>query len=220
MTPETISQSIARDILQGRFPPGSVLPQGDLAQRFGVSRIPIRDALAQLARSGLIALAPNRRARVIAMAAADITEAFDLRLMLECDLLRRAIPRMSAADRQAIDYALARSNLEARQDNWAEGDRLFHAALYAPAARPRQTAMVDRLRLACQAQIAGYGRLPDQTDQWLADHARIVRLCRLSATEAAIAALANHLTEARDALLSAQTKEQTKEKGRSQGPAP
>ena len=201
MTPETICDALRRDILSGRFPPGSTLPQGDLADRFGVSRIPVRDALAQLARTGLIALVPNRRACVIEMTREDIAEAYDLRLILECDLLRRAIPRMTRDDLKAIGYALERSDLEARQNNWAEGDRLFHTALYRPAGRPRQLAMTERLRLSCQAQIAVYRTLPDQTGQWLNDHARIVDFCRLRAVEAAKQRLKQHLNAARDALL-------------------
>ncbi|WP_422029528.1 GntR family transcriptional regulator [Roseovarius sp.] len=202
MTPDAISDALERDILGGVLAPGSVLPQGALAARFGVSRIPVRDALARLALAGLVELTPNRRARVVEMTLEEVIEAFDLRLMLETDLFARALERMTPQDLDRIDYALARSDLEARNANWAEGDALFHAALYAPAQRPRQQTMIDGLRRACRVQIASYESLPEDTDRWLADHAALRDLCRAGEKAAATERLRTHLTNARDTLLS------------------
>ena len=202
MTPDAISDALERDILGGVLAPGSVLPQGPLAARFGVSRIPVRDALARLALAGLVELTPNRRARVVEMTREEVIEAFDLRLMLETDLFARALERMTPQDLDRIDYALARSDLEARNANWAEGDALFHAALYAPAQRPRQQAMIDGLRRACRVQIACYKALPEDTDRWLDDHAALRDLCRAGEKAAATERLRTHLTNARDTLLS------------------
>lgn len=202
MTPDAISDALERDILGGVLSPGSVLPQGALAARFGVSRIPVRDALARLALAGLVELTPNRRARVVEMTREEVIEAFDLRLMLETDLFARALERMTPQNLDRIDYALARSDLEARNANWAEGDALFHAALYAPAQRPRQQAMIDGLRRACRVKIACYKALPEDTDRWLDDHAALRDLCRAGEKAAATERLRTHLTNARDTLLS------------------
>lgn len=198
--PDRITDTLEQDILAGRYRPGAVLPQGALAARFGVSRIPIRDALARLARSGLVELTPNRRARVVSMSAGDIAEVYDLRALLEPDLLARAIPRMTRDDLRHIDYALERSDLEARNDNWAEGDALFHSALYAPAGRPRQQAIIDRLRSACRVQIAAYETLPQDTERWLADHAALRDLAHAGDVAGAVARLNTHLQNAGAAL--------------------
>lgn len=201
MTPETISEMLEKEILAGAYAPGTALVQDALARRFGVSRIPVRDALARLAQAGLVDLAPNRRARVIRMSPADISEAYDLRLMLECDLLKRAIPRMNPAHHQTIRYARDRSSLEARNENWAEGDALFHTALYSPAGRHRQMSMIDALRRACRIQIAAYDQLPETTGRWLADHDTLTRCSLAGDTAAAVSTLRAHLCAARDALL-------------------
>ena len=201
MTPDDISSALAIDILGGAFAPGSVLPQGALADRFGVSRIPVRDALAQLARAGLVELSPNRRARVIEMTRAEVEEAYDLRCLLESDLFARALTQITPTDLDRIDYALDRSNLEARNANWAEGDALFHASLYAPAKRPRQQSMIDGLRRACRVQIAAYDVLPEDTERWLADHAALRDLCQMGDAPAAVERLQAHIIAARDALL-------------------
>ncbi|MEO1139661.1 MAG: GntR family transcriptional regulator [Pseudomonadota bacterium] len=201
MTSEDIATALEKDLLRGAFPPGSTLPQGALATRFGVSRIPVRDALAQLARAGLVDVTPNRRARVVQMSRADVVEAYDLRLLLECDLLARAIPVMTQDDLHHIDYALARSNLEARNANWSEGDALFHSALYAPARRPRHLSIIETLRCVCRLQIAAYDTLPANTDLWLADHAHLRDLCHHGDATKAVACLRSHLEGAREVLL-------------------
>lgn len=203
MTPETIASQLQSDILTGALPPGTPLSQKELAQRFNVSRIPVRDALALLAADGMINTAPNRTAQVIKMTRADVREMFHMRLLLEGDLIARAVPRLMPDDVRQIDYALQRSSLEARQDNWADGDRMFHTALYAPAQSPRQIEMIDRLRRACRAQIAGYGALTDKTDQWLSEHKAIVEACHMGNAKRAARLLRRHLKAARNTLLDA-----------------
>lgn len=201
MGPNTIAQDLRQDLLSGRLRPGDTLLQGALAERFGVSRIPVRDALALLARDGLIAVTPNRRATVIALDHDQIEELYDLRILLECDLLVRAVPRMGPEELRAIDYALDRSTLEARNENWSEGDALFHDALYAPAARPRQSALVADLRQKARVQIAGHRFLPEDTDRWLADHAAIVAACHDRDAPRAVSRLRQHLMGAKAAVL-------------------
>ncbi|SHL19380.1 transcriptional regulator, GntR family [Roseovarius marisflavi] len=200
-SPQSIADQLQSDILSGALPVGQPLSQTDLAARFGVSRIPIRDALARLAALGLIDQAPNRTAHVIRMDATEVSEAYDLRLLLECDLLARAIPVMTEADLTRIDYALARSNLEAKNANWAEGDQMFHAALYAPAMRPRQAQMITGLRRTCRIQISAYDALPNETERWLADHQALRDACHRRDTNAAVTCLRAHIEGALDTLL-------------------
>lgn len=203
MHAQTIADRLRDDMLAGLLPPGAKLGQADLAERFAVSRIPVRDALALLATQGLVALAPNKGATVIEMRRADIIEAYDLRILLECDLLHRAMAHMTTASHAEIDYALKRSNLEAHGPHAADGDRLFHDALYTAANRPRQNAMILTLRHACQIQIAAYDSLPAHTDQWLADHKAIVAHILAADTPAATARLQTHLRATKEALLAA-----------------
>ena len=201
MTAQTIAQTLEKDILSGDLPPGTPLAQTDLATRFGVSRIPVRDALALLAADGLITSSPNRTATVVKMAAPEVEETFHMRILLECDLLGRAIPRLTPGHLEAIDLALERSSLEARQAGWAEGDRMFHQALYAAAGSPHQMAMVDDLRRACRVQIASYKRLTGKTGRWIAEHEGIVAACHRSDVKQGQRLLRRHLKAARNLLL-------------------
>ena len=203
MTPQSIAETLESDILSGALPPGTPLHQVELAERFGVSRIPVRDALAQLASQGVIVAAPNRTATVLKLSVAEVEELYDLRIMLECDLLDHAVARMRDAHLAAIHHALAQSALEATQDNWAEGDAMFHTALYAAADRPRQLGLINELRRIARVQIAGYNDLTDKTHRWLSEHEGIVQACDIRDSKEAQRRLRRHLRAARNHLVKA-----------------
>lgn len=203
MTPNSIAETLQSDILSGALPPGTPLNQTDLAARFGVSRIPVRDALAQLSASGVIDARPNHTATVLHLDVDEIQELFDMRFLLECDLLTHAIPAMDGPALAHIDDVLARSSAMAGSDNWAEGDRMFHTALYAPARRARQLECVDTLRRVARVQIAGYGGLSHKTARWVAEHQGLVEFCRAGDVKGAERHLRKHLRAARNHLLRA-----------------
>src|SRR5829696_1672199 len=106
-TPDLIADSLREDILRGTIPPGQPLRQEELARRFGVSRLPVRDALLRLEAEGLVVVFPNRGAFVVSLSAAEVREIYDLRVLLEGDVLERAVPRVATADWRRIDGALA-----------------------------------------------------------------------------------------------------------------
>lgn len=203
MSADTIAAALEADILSGVCRPGDELIQGEIADRFSVSRIPVRDALQLLSSRGFIELVPNRRARVISLSAAEIDEVFDLRILLETDCLRLAIRQMTEADLRHIETALAHSTIDASGPFWAEGDWAFHRALYLPARRSRQLAMIEDLRRTCRIHISGYGILPSRTGKWLRDHEQLVAACRTGAGDDAAALLEQHIGIARRTLLAA-----------------
>ncbi len=101
-----------------------------------MSRIPVREALRQLEAEGLVTFSPHRGAVVSSLSLEEIDELFELRADIECDLLSRAIPRMtrssSIARRDVLDeFEDALRAGEATR--WGPLNWHFHAALYAPA---------------------------------------------------------------------------------------
>ena len=120
MTAPQIATTLRADILAGRITPGEALQQEDLAARFGVSRIPVRDALQQLAAARLVEVVPGRGARVVRLTRDELVEVFELRRLLECNLVGRAIHSISGSDKDccgvcnaflcAASMAGARSN--------------------------------------------------------------------------------------------------------------
>ncbi|MCX2724488.1 GntR family transcriptional regulator [Roseibium salinum] len=203
MTADRIAAALEAEIVTGAFKPGEELKQGQIAERFSISRIPVRDALQLLAARGLIDLVPNRRARVISLSAAEIREVYDLRLLLETDCLNQSIAKMSERDIDSIEAALAHSTIDAGTQRWAQGDWEFHRSLYLPTGRPRQLAMIEGLRRTCRIHIAGYGILPSRTGEWLQDHEDLVKACRARSGAEAASILKSHIQTACRTLLAA-----------------
>ena len=81
--PERIADQLRREIRRGEIPPGGLLVQDELARRFGVSRNPLREALAALSGEGLVELRAGRRAVVRELSPAELVELYDLRIRLE-----------------------------------------------------------------------------------------------------------------------------------------
>src|SRR5512143_1313775 len=125
-------------ILRGDFPDGDPLRQDALADELGVSRIPVREALRQLEAEGLVTFNPHRGAVVSSLSLGEIDELFELRAQIEGDLLRRAIPHMTAEDHaraaeilDAYELALHKGQVPV----WGALNWQFHSTLYAPADR-------------------------------------------------------------------------------------
>jgi len=119
-------------ILDGMFPPGSMLSQVKLAESLGVSRIPLREALRMLQREGLVEAEHNQRARVPSFEPAIVDSLYASRILLEALSLRLTVPDIAPADVQALkqiltelDEAAARRDLDA----WEEPHRRFHRLL-------------------------------------------------------------------------------------------
>lgn len=145
-TPDLIADALREAIQCGELESGQPLPQEEFAARFKVSRLPVREALRQLEAEGLVVVYPNRGAFVVELSPEEVREVYDLRALLEGDALRRAVPLLTEADLRRAEAA--HQALEGETDRVKQGqlNREFHAALYAPLARPRQRALIETLR--------------------------------------------------------------------------
>jgi DNA-binding GntR family transcriptional regulator len=94
---QAIVQSLIGDVFQGRLRAGTHLVTQELAQRFGVSHTPVREALIALAGIGIIDLLPNRGAVVRRVTATDVREVCQVRRVLECEATRSACGRIEPA---------------------------------------------------------------------------------------------------------------------------
>lgn len=141
-------EALRERILRGDYPEGEPLRQDALADDLGVSRIPVREALRQLEAEGLVTFSPHRGAVVSSLSLDEIDELFELRAEIECELLRRAMPKMT---KDQLDRAT--DVLDEFQDalrageatRWGPLNWHFHAALYAPANRNLTMGVLQRL---------------------------------------------------------------------------
>jgi DNA-binding GntR family transcriptional regulator len=201
MTPETIAAELRAELMAGVLRPGTDLSQVMLAERFGVSRIPIRDALRILAGEGLVEIEMNRGAKAIALTSAEIREVYNLRILLECDCLRRAAQAMTPTALEEIDRVRRKSDMDAGTPGWAAGDWAFHQAIYARAGQPRQLAMIEALRRTCQLFVSAYATMPTKKPRWLDEHRIILEQLRDNEAERAVLTLETHLEAAAQHLL-------------------
>jgi DNA-binding GntR family transcriptional regulator len=143
-------------ILAGDFAAGARLGEAELAERLGVSRTPVREALSRLAAEGLVEIVPNRGARVSSWTVAELEGVFDLRAALEPRLTALAVPRATAADVHSLDE-LATAMLTVGCPGPSQDldalfplNREFHGRLVALADHPR---MANALAGAVHAPI-------------------------------------------------------------------
>jgi DNA-binding GntR family transcriptional regulator len=152
-TSDTVADELRAAIVRGDYQDGMELNQVDLAREFGVSRVPIREALRQLKAEGLITSEPHMRAAVVGHTLERVLEILDLRALMECYLLTRSATRMTAADIAELRAMCAKMSRARVHDDWLELNTQFHDRLYSHADAPVASDMVHQLTLRVQRYV-------------------------------------------------------------------
>jgi len=145
---ESISDELRDEILDGRLPAGSRLVETELAERFGVSRGPVRDALSELARSGLAVDLPRRGTFVSSLTETDLEEVYVIRRAIEEAAVQLAIARAGDADVTEMFTVLAEAEAAYQGDDlgaaW-EADMAFHRSYCLLSGNGRLLVLFDQL---------------------------------------------------------------------------
>lgn len=196
----TVSAAITAElrdaVLSGVYGSGEQLRQDALAATFGVSRIPVREALLQLEAEGLVHITPHKGAVVTGLSQAEVDDVFELRNMLETRLLRRSAPRLAGPDFARLDEIQAVfSDAISRRDSrrWGTLNAELHQALYCRADLPRTLAVVANLLTTSER----YTRIQLSSEAaWQraeAEHADLIALCKAGRIEDACELLSRHI---------------------------
>jgi DNA-binding GntR family transcriptional regulator len=143
-----ITERLRRAIITGTIRPGERIRIADLERKFGVSHIPIREALRRLQSEGFVEISPRRTAIAAGVELSDLANIYDLRRIVEVEIGRRSVSRMTKNDVEAIHRALVNFQAVASDPSSAEfweRHREFHWALLAPAANPTVKRVLDHL---------------------------------------------------------------------------
>lgn len=143
---DMVADTLRRAILDGHLRPGAKLLQDDLATLFDTSRIPIREALSVLEVEGLVTAQPRRGYAVTGLDADEIAEIYELRLVLEAEATRYAVPLLTELDQE--DIRRINAELRAAPDptmQLAIRERLY-LRFYEVSNRPRMVEIIQRLR--------------------------------------------------------------------------
>lgn len=188
-----IEETLRSAILDGRLPCGTALRQQDLADLFGVSRMPVREALRQLEAQELLSVTTHKGAVVAPLIQGDATETYELRILLESEAMRQSVPLLTSTD-----HALAASFIEAleTQHDYSEIgrlNRLFHMALYSKAPNQRLLRLVEgglneeERFLRFNLEAMGLGKLSQE------DHRAMLRAVIERDVELSVKLLTQHL---------------------------
>jgi DNA-binding GntR family transcriptional regulator len=163
---EKLREAIEESIATGAFAPGMHLEETELAQRFGVSRTPLREALIQLSSMGIVALRPRRGAVVAEVTPQRLLEMIEVMAELEAMCGRLAARRMSAADQAVMmraHKACEAACIAQDPDTYYHENEQFHYAIYAGSHSgfliEQTTAMHRRLRPYRRLQLRVRNRL-------------------------------------------------------------
>lgn len=196
----TVSAAVADDlrrrIVDGEFASGFQLRQDALAAEFGVSRIPVREALMQLEAEGLVKIHPHRGAIVSELSMEEIADLFELRAILEPRLLRASAPRLTEEDYKQLKAILKEFSaaLKARHvSRWGELNTELHMVLYRHAGQPRSLAIVANLLQECDRHTRLQLSLEGKRERAETEHAELIRLCAGGEVETACGLLKTHI---------------------------
>jgi DNA-binding GntR family transcriptional regulator len=203
---EGVADSLRAAIVSGAIPAGSSLVEADLAARFRVSRGPIRDALRDLAREGLVVDLPRRGTLVSTLTFSDTIDVYAVREGLEAVGARLAIERATGADLDGL-----RASVLAMEDAWSRradyteslaADLAFHRQLVGLSANARLVPMYEQMLSQTQLLIRNAALVNPRLRLGLkrSAHRQILEAVRARDSEAARIAIAEHYAYAEQRL--------------------
>ena len=191
---EFVRETLRRQILTGEIAAGSRLVQSDVAQQLQVSTTPVREALRDLATEGLIRLDAHRGAVVHRANRDELEEIYRLRRILEPEMIRRAVDRLTPADLDEAEKVQAAADIEEDPTTWTDLNRQFHAIFMRVANSPRLSSMLTNLQDAGAVYVVAsilHGRdhrHPDHHHHW-----DLLEACRAHDTESAVRIMEAHI---------------------------
>ena len=203
-TASALAKRLREAIDAGQWRPGELLRQEQIAAEYGVSRIPVREALFQLEAEGFVRIVPHKGAIVSELSFDEVNDVFDLRALLEPRMLASSAPRFDADDFAGLDAIQARFEAAIAAGDvaqWGAINAEFHLALYAKANQPRTQSIVVALLQTSDR----YTRVQLSNTEAMGvaelEHAELIRLCRAGAFVEAGRFLVHHIEAVRRDLL-------------------
>src|SRR5919108_834065 len=199
---EQIAARLRADVLSGRLPADHRLLQEDLAARFQVSRIPVRDALRMLEAEGLITTHPRLGTKVAALSVEDLEELYEMRIALEPRNARRAVEALRAEDDEAMVQHL--SGMASAADDvraWFTAHAEFHRTLNERSGRSRINPLLESLRGQTERYVRFFQMVEANPSGLLMQHDLIMLAAKRRDADAVELAVRDHLELVRDRVM-------------------
>jgi DNA-binding GntR family transcriptional regulator len=187
-----ISRTLASRIIAGEIEPGARLRQDHVAEEFGASHVPVREAFRRLEAQGLAVSEPRRGVRVAAFDVSEIKEVAEMRAALEVLALRHAAPHLTPAILDAAEEASRAGDNSHDVRSWEDANQRFHRLIVEPCRMPRLLAAIDDLHAASARFLFStwQANWEERTDH---DHRAILAALRAADIESACSILARHV---------------------------
>lgn len=187
-----ISRTLASRIIAGEIAAGSKLRQDHIADEFGASHVPVREAFRRLESQGLVVSEPRRGVRVAGFSMDEVREVAEMRAALEALALRNAVPHMTKAILDQAEEANRAGDRARDVQAWEEANRSFHRIILTPCGMPRLLKAIDDLHTASARFLFSGWRAEWEapTDR---DHRAILDALRAGQSEMAASVLARHV---------------------------
>jgi len=157
--PDVISGALRRDIARGIYKPGPIRVRA-IAERFGVSATPVREALRRLEAEGLVSLR-NRQIMVNSLSIDEMHEIYRIRAELESFALRQAAPRVASDENLLAKLDSVIEEMDRNEHNpeeWRAANEEFHKLIYGAAEMPRLESIINRLFACKEPYFCPHGR--------------------------------------------------------------
>lgn len=200
---EEVAELLRQRIYAHELAPGAWIDEQALADRFGISRTPMREALKVLASEGLVRLEPRRGCYVAELSEQDLDDIFPVMALLEGRVAFEAASRMSEADLARLAELHDRLEQHAAAndaDRFFEVNQAFHHALQEIAGNRWLKQMIDDARRVIKLTRRDSLRLDGRLRQSLAEHRAILKALKARDADAAGRAMHDHLLSGRAAV--------------------
>ena len=199
-----VAADLRRRILMGELAPGRRLKIDEVAERCDVSHMPVRDALHELQREGVLEMIPHRGAVIRPVDPKFVRNVYDLRAAIEGMLTERCaegIDTSGIAKLKVLADAFEDASAGSDPVRLVDANRKLHDAINRHARNPDAVRMLAQGRLLIDALRVRFGYGPRRTDAVIAEHRQILRAIAKHDVERAGQLARAHCTRARDDLL-------------------
>ena len=204
---EAVTNQLRRELLDGSINPGSRIMPKDLADRFGLSVVPIREALRRLEAEDLVVASPQRATYAAEIGLEDLAGVYELRRILEAELAGRAAELSTEEDhrrcREALEWL---GESEPYSPDFFEAHRAFHWQLLAPAGTEVARRVLERLWQSVDRYVGLAARRlaelsgPERLESFHSEHQMLATAFEAGDRAASRHALAAHLTATEETL--------------------
>lgn len=204
--PRTVKDQLVNrlrdDIIRGTFDPGEYLRLEEIASRFDVSTMPVREALRDLEAEGLVTIYPHRGAVVTELSIGDLQDIYDIRAMLEATAASAAVPLLT--EKRLTDLALIVDEIDRHLGDvvsLVDLNHRFHSTLYAVSGRRHLCEIIHMLRYRTQHYLHAY--IADLGGMSIAqeEHKAVLEACVQGDAERAASIIYSHVAEVGHALI-------------------